>query len=186
MIEVIGPKDKNFDLYGKQYFNVTSHSTDFCKELSPFFLGPCKLYRNFQSKNMENAWQYSKVYKKHLDENNGPSLEYFKWAYYGWNSEYAHRYPMGKGSIPEYSFWNGEHLDYIEARKKIYIPLYSECARKTDAFQKLKRLNDDGIDLVLWDFDGRNTKESMDEIINNPYKKCGHGFVIKMMLLGMI
>ena len=59
---------------------------------------------------MENAWQYSKVYKCFLNNQNEPTEKYFEWAKNGWNSAWANRYPMGKGAIPEYSFWNGEKL----------------------------------------------------------------------------
>lgn len=73
MIEIIGPKDTDFDFNGKQRFNVTSHSTTITKQLSPFFLGPCKLYGNYHSKTVENAWQYAKVYKQYAKDGN-PTL----------------------------------------------------------------------------------------------------------------
>jgi hypothetical protein len=34
---------------------------------------------------------------------------------------------MGRGAKPEYSLWDGERLDYIEARKRIYAPLYARA-----------------------------------------------------------
>jgi len=83
MIYVIGPNDKGFDLKGKTLINVTSQSKDYGRELSPFLLGPCKLYEGLVSENMENAWQYSKVYPCH-DNNGKPSNDYFKWAIAGW------------------------------------------------------------------------------------------------------
>lgn len=185
MITVIGPKDKNFDTTGKQFFNVTSHSNDFCKELSPFFLGPCELYNGYISKKMENAWQYSKVYECHTT-NGDPNKEYFQWAINGWNTNYGHRYPMGKGAKPLYSFFDGYCYDYIDARKHIYLPIYKKCAETTDAYKKLKKLHSQGVDLVLWDFDGRHTTQTMDVVLNDPSKPCGHGFVLKMMLEDLI
>ena len=77
--------------------NTTSRSQeDWSRELSPFFLGPVKLYGWNTAKNVENAWQYSKVYDRHLDDFNRPSQEYFQWAKDGWAKETADRYPMGK------------------------------------------------------------------------------------------
>lgn len=185
MIEIIGPKDTDFDFTGKHRFNVTSHSTTITKQLSPFFLGPCKLYGNYYSKTVENAWQYAKVYRQYATDGE-PNLDYFKWASKGWSSSYAVRYPMGKKARPMYSYWAGEKLGYIEARKRIYIPLYSEAARKTEAFAYLKELVDSGEDIVLWDFDGRVTSQTMEEVINDPTASLGHAFVIKMMLLEIL
>lgn len=184
MIELVGPKDRAY-YKDKKVFNVTSCSTDFCKELSPMILGPCELYRGFTSRTMEGAWQYSKVYAEH-DGDGIPNMEYFKWAAQGWNSYKGIRYPMGKGAIPKYSFWNDECYDYITARQKIYIPLYSKAARKTGAFQVLKNMYDSGDDLILWDYDSRITEQSMKEVILDPTKPMGHGFVLKMMLMDLI
>ena len=50
--------------------NTTSRSLNWTKGLSPFYLGPIKLYENYVSKNIENAWQFSKVYNEFIDENN--------------------------------------------------------------------------------------------------------------------
>lgn len=172
--------------------NTTSHSDNWSKGLSPFFAGPCKLYGEYISKNVENAWQFSKCYKTHLDKNNNPSEKYFEWAVNGWNDSYAHRYPMGKGVVPEYSYWDGKKLEYIEARKQIYIPLYSNAVVKTDAFSKLKSRFDllhDEIDMYLIDFDGYDHKKlnmSYDDVINCKDRKMGHAFVLAMLLEGFI
>ena len=46
---------------------------------------------------------------------------------------------MGKGKIPLYSWWKGQKLDYINARKQIYVPLYSQVA-DTHTFLRLNNL----------------------------------------------
>jgi hypothetical protein len=66
------------------------------RTLSPMFLGPCSLYRDYTAKRMENAWQYSKVYPQHIGGDGKPTLEYYHWAIQGWSSRKAERYPMGK------------------------------------------------------------------------------------------
>ena len=124
---------------GAAVINTTSRSSNWSKGLSPFFLGPVELYNGFVSKNVENAWQFSKLYGYYADEDGNPSDRYFKWAQEGWNDSRAHRYPMGKGVFPLYSWWDGEELDYVSARKKIYIPLYSNAVKKTPAFEILKK-----------------------------------------------
>lgn len=186
MIYVIGPKDPRI----KHAINTTSRSKNWSKDLSPFFLGPVTLTgaKNQISKNVENAWQFTKVYSGHL-ANGLPSPNYFSWAKSGFGDWKAHRYPMGRGAKPEYSWWNGEKLGYIEARKRIYIPLYSEAVDQTEAFQELQKFHDQEENIWLWDFDGYNHRElnmSWNEVINNETRKMGHAFVLAMMLEGYL
>jgi hypothetical protein len=68
--------------------------------------------------NVENAWQFSKVYPEHVGADNEPTPEYFRWRGAGYDNKWASRYPKGKGTKPLYSLWSGEKLDYIAARKK--------------------------------------------------------------------
>lgn len=164
--------------------NTTSRSTTWSRGLSPFILGPVDLYRNYKSKNVENAHQFLKVYDQHVDLNGNPTEEYFKWAEAGWNDSFAHRYPMGKGIKPQYSYWDGKKLDYISARKEIYIPLYKKSVENTDAFKKLKQIASEQ-DIWLWDFDGYDYKKlnmSLDDVVNSTTRKMGHAFVLAMML----
>lgn len=167
--------------------NTTSRSNNWSRGLSPFFVGPIHLYDSYVAQNLENAWQFSKVYKQHVGEDGKPNAEYFKWAEAGWKDTYAHRYPMGKGAIPEYSWWVQYKLDYISARKTIYIPLYAEAVRETDAFDKLKNLvaSNPEKDIYLRDFDGYNHKElgmTYEDVMNSRSRKMGHAFVLAMLL----
>jgi hypothetical protein len=179
---VCGPRD----YAPKEYINTTSVSKTWSKELSPFFLGPVKLYSYFYSYNMENAWQYSKVYSQYAGRNNYPMPEYFAWATSGWADKKAHRYPMGlKGVKPLYSFWDGEQFTYVEARKRIYAPLYHKLVVKTDAYKKLQDMYSAGEEIWLWDFDGYNHQQigmSYGEVINSQERKMGHAFIIAMSL----
>jgi hypothetical protein len=143
---------------------------------------------------MENAWQFSKVYAKvggieMVDAGGNPNRNYWKWAKSGWNDNYAHRYPAGKGTIPLYSLWEGEKLGYIEARARIYIPLYAAAVKTTNAFAKLKEMYETEEELWLWDFDGYNHRAlnmNWDQVKNNPSKKMGHAFVLGMLLEGRL
>lgn len=164
---------------------TTSRSKNWSKGLSPFICGPCELYDGHTSLNMENAWQFSKVYADHVDANDNPTPAYFEWAKVGWADAYAHRYPMGKGKKPLYSWWAGEKLGYVEARKRIYAPLYAESVVRGSAFKKLKELYDNGLNIWLRDFDGYNFRElgmTYQEVIDNPDRKMGHAFVLAMIL----
>lgn len=187
MIYVIGPGYKTPD--GVTVVNTTSRSDNWSRGLSPFFAGPVDLYAGYKSFNIENAWQYSKVYEYYLEDDGTIGPRYFKWANEGWQKIRADRYPMGRDAKPLYSYWDGQTYSYTEARKKIYMPLYSFAVQKTSAFTQLKKLYEAGGDLYLWDFDGYNHRAlnmSFDQVINDPTKKMGHAFVLAMLLEGYI
>jgi len=187
MIHITGPNHPD-PPEGAVLINTTSRSDDWSRSLSPFYCGPVTLYGSYRSINVENAWQYAKVYEYYADDKGDPDERYFRWAQEGWNSMRANRYPMGRGMKPLYSYWDGQKLGYIEARKAIYMPLYSFAVQRTYAFKKLKQMHEEGQDLYLWDFDGYDHKGlgmSYDDVINNPHKSLGHAFVIGMLIEGL-
>lgn len=187
MLYVIGPGYKVPE--GATVINTTSRSDNWSRGLSPFFAGPVDLYDGYTSWNVENAWQYSKVYEYYLEYDGSIGPRYFNWANDGWKAIRANRYPMGKEAKPLYSYWDGQTYTYTEARKKIYIPLYAAAVKKTSAFTQLKKLHEAGGDLYLWDFDGYNHKTmdlTFEEVINDPNRKMGHAFVLAMLLEGYL
>lgn len=193
---VIGPREKTPE--GFTFINTTSHDKqDFGCQISPFFLGPVTLYEGKVSQNMENAWQFSKVYPEFADDNEKPLKAYFIWASKGWRDTFAHRYPNGKGKIPLYSYWktleNGvwtEHfMKYIEARKNIYFPLYAHAVIQTQAFSLLHQRLENGEKIAFWDFDGYDhAKRGMSyyDVVHSEKYKCGHAFVLYGLLTGQI
>jgi hypothetical protein len=187
VIRVIGPRDpKEPGISKKPFFvNTTSRSSDgWSVGLSPFFLGPVPLYDGHVSRNVENAWQYAKVYEDH-DDNGQPTDEYFEWAKKGWRNPRAVRYPMGKGAKPEYSWWDGAALGYVAARKKIYVPLYSKAVLHSAAFERLLDIYQEHGELVLWDFDGYDHRAlgmDLKDVLNFPDRSMGHAFVLMMLL----
>jgi hypothetical protein len=157
--------------------------------LSPFYLGPIKCYDDLVAKNMENAWQYSKVYSAKVDKFGNPSEKYFTWRNSGFNMNFANRYPMGKGMIPLYSYWKigteYKKMGYIESRKQIYIPLYASAVYKSKGYQRLAELVRNNKQIALIDFDGYNNERfhmSIKDVINCEERKMGHAFVLKMLL----
>jgi len=168
--------------YGGIEIDTTSNSGIY-RELPPFVLvtPPAKRF--------ENLWQFSKVYKEHLDINGEPNEEWFEWRDKGWQDIKAHRYPMGKGAIPAYSFWYGRKLDYIEARKIIYASIYSQYVQKTNGFKRLEALYNTGKTIILRDYDAYDHIKlgmTLKDVINNPNRKCGHAFVLMMILTGTL
>jgi hypothetical protein len=156
--------------------NTTSRSKDFGKAFSPFMnQGPIKL-GNLTAHNVENMWQFTKVYKEHVND----FAAWKKWRDDGLKDTFAHRYPMGKGRKPEFSFFMKKKMDYITARKNLYIPAYKQklekyCQRQINTLIDMLTV----CDVWLWDFDVRITEESFEEIVNNSEHNLGHAFIIK-------
>lgn len=182
--------------------DTTSHSNN--KDLSPFYLGPVPTYiPGVMAQNVENLWQYSKVYCEHanhpasacglFDLANSfayePSDNYYYWRDEGWAKTRAVRYPMGKGTKPMYSYWDGQKLGYIEARKAIYVPTYANAVLKTQSYAMLYNAVRTGQNIILRDFDGYDYIKigmTLKEVLNNPKRNAGHAFVLAMLLTGTI
>lgn len=175
--------------YGGVEVDTTSSSGSY-RELSPFVLGPIATYlQGVYAQNFENLWQFSKVYKKHLGLFEWPSPDWEIWKSKGWRDESPHRYPMSKGAVPEYSYWNGKKLGYIDARKQIYAPVYAKHVRRTESFKLLKQLYLTSDVIVLRDYDAYDHLKlgmSLVDVINDPNRKMGHAFVLMMILTGVL
>jgi len=184
-VRVCGPKGQAIHLAFA--IDTTSRSHNWSCNLSPFYVGPCPLYEGAavpEARRMENAWQFAKVYPEHVDPDGNPTPDYFTWAADGWVDERAHRYPMGKRP-PVYTWWAGEQLGYVEARKRIYVPLYAHAVGKTDAFRYLLSRYRKQEEIVLWDFDGYDYLSlgmTLKDVLNDPDRKMGHAFVLAMLL----
>lgn len=185
-IQVVGMRQK-IDTTGAYVVNTCSNSaTSWQRGLSPFLLGPCHLFDGYMAHNMENAWQFTKLYRQHAHEDDTPTPSWWDWAINGWNEERAIRYSMGRGARPLHAWWDGEPLGYIDARKRIYGPLYKEAVEKSPAWPVLQQLYAVKQKLILRDFDGYDyTKKKMTltDVLNEPKREMGHSFVLTMMLL---
>lgn len=159
--------------------------------LSPFFLGPVTVPRvNGEKKrltfsNMENAWQFGKVYPHlgHLTDNSQDadlSEEYLAWRTKGATSA-AQRYPAGKHKLPAFSVYGKLRLTYVAARKIMYTPMYAKLAMETDEFRELVKQYKRGKNIVLFEFDAiqEHNVESFHSIINNGRFKMGHSYVLR-------
>jgi hypothetical protein len=183
-IKIVNMHTKVRDIENATVVNTTARS-GLWSDLSPFKLGPCDLYGGRVSVNVENAWQYAKLYACHADEEGNPTDAYWRWAEEGWANPRAVRYPMGRGARPLCSLWNGQRLGYIEARKQIYGPLYAAAVTRTEGWRALQRVYQEEGVLVLRDYDGYDHAAlgmSLGEVLNNPTRKMGHAFVLAMLL----
>lgn len=151
--------------------------------LSPFFLGPVET-SGYVFENMENAWQYSKVYKQlgHLNSKGRLTQAFWDWMELGSNRTKADRYPAGKGAVPEFSIYNREiRLSYVSARALMYIPCYASLVEDEDDFQELVELYESGKRILIRDYDCYRCDcvgDWFDAVRKNPHKKMGHGFVL--------
>lgn len=165
------------------FADVTTHGGRW-RPLSPMLLGPVPLYSTMWSRTMENAWQYAKVYPQHKYDG------YWPWARAGWDNPRAVRYPMGKGAVPLHTAWAGDELDYVTARRRVYAPLYAQAVRmhQLPLFLILREHARYG-HVVLIDFDAYDHRAlgySWDDVLNDPERKAGHGFVLAMMIEGVL
>lgn len=142
--------------------------------------------------------------------------DYWDWRYLGSHTSFAVRYPVGmvkrgtKTSSPPCLCAlsdSGDLCNYIEARTKIYIPLYLEAVTQCPQFEVLKRKYDRGDSLLIAEVNGPT--ESLKEYYKSTYgieiegqsveatpeilkamlydTKCpfGHGYVLAMALMDL-
>lgn len=169
---------------GVSVLNVTSRSKLWTRAFSPFLLGPVRV-GDMEARNVENAWQFSKVYPEH-DFMGQPTSAWYEWRRRGFDDVRAHRYPMGKGKKPLYS-WHPSvgRLTYIEARRKIYIPLYRDAALRCPSWLRLWDLHKNSGQITLLDFDAYDHYSlgySWKQVVEDSSRKMGHAFVLAMIL----
>jgi hypothetical protein len=212
MIRIVGKRGKgSFESQldeaakGKEFVQIdctSGNKDEVMREVSPFYLGPVECYDGLKSETFERAWQCAKVYPWMADADENPGEGYFAWrdmmwAKKGFENKIDIRFPAGKGNARKclYAWWkvNGtfEKLGYIAARKAIYLPLYAKAVVKTEAYRRLVELRDSGKNLMLIDFDGYNIHHpkynfTYRDAIHCPLLKMGHGFVLAMLLEGVV
>jgi len=161
-------KDPTYPGFKPILVMMKSHSKWY--PLSPYEL------KDDQGRILENIWQFSKVYKtvprskqhksqydrtliwewpqeRHVDENGEVNENYWKWRESGMNNQYPVRYPVGfdHRHLVLYSLEhiNGDKLNYIEARKKIYVKKYCDLVRKVPEFDQLLEMLKNGENLLI-------------------------------------
>lgn len=189
---------------------------------------------------IENLWQFAKVYEevpdstqyysrfdrtviwKHKAETHVgdevPNRKYWRWRRKGFECEYPVRYPVGMKSrhkclysIPPDQDENfTDKLNYIEARKKIYLKYYVEAVKNEPQFKQLRRKYKEGGRLLIVEVDGphqesmsyyqkkydvpddwitensiRVNSENMKIMLNDPKHPFGHGYCLAMAIMGL-
>lgn len=200
-------------------------------------IGPYEL-RNEKDQIMENIWQFSKIYpwvpkveipytrwnrkivwqwpaEQHIDLVTGqPTQAYWNWRYHGMNNNMPVRYPVGMKHrhtcVGAYATDSpgSARLDYIEARKLIYEPTYSELARQQRQYAELLDRLESGEHLLICETDGPHqeslpyyqtqygvasdfieqhtmlaTPENLQIMLNDSTHAYGHGYCLANALL---
>jgi len=170
--------------------DVTSRSNTWTRAFSQFYLGPVDLYDGHVSINLENAFQFSRVYAEYNGYDDCPSVNYWEWAKKGWATKVPIKYPFGVWNKHLYHWWDGKKISNLEAQNNIFLRLYKEAVIKTNEFKRLKDLYENTEkDIYLLDFEGYNHRfleRSWDEVINNPDQPVGQGFALCMILEGYL
>lgn len=171
--------------------DVTLNSDSWGRMLSPFILGPVTNELG-TSRNVENAWQYSKIFEVDLNADNTPKDFYWKWRKDGFEKVKADRYPRGKdnnkyvrGSWFGREGEPGKLLNYVESRKKIYVPAYLQALRNNPIYPTFIKFIADAwyseTTVIFRDYDTFNHEEaemSLVQILNDERYKYGHGFIL--------
>jgi len=199
-------------------------------------IGPYEL-KDDSGKIMENIYQAHKIYKTipknverysrynstiiwqqdaetHMTDENKITPQYWKWRERLMKNKHPVRYPVGfnyrhkcVGSVYVNDDKTYEILNYIDARKKIYMPLYIQLVRNKPQFKELKKRLAQGENLLIIEVDGphqesleyykekygvndkfieNNTivvdKKNMTIMLNDDKHPFGHGYCLGIAL----
>jgi len=225
---IVDRKNPSYKDFESIVVMMKSHSVWY--PLSPYFL------KDDDGCIMENSWQFSKIYTKvpqtvqkysrydntiiwqwpeedHIIDNIIQPA-YWIWREAGFNNKYAVRYPVSfkyKHTV-KYSLKDKEGipLNYIEARKAIYVPLYIKLAKKEEKFRQLQKMHQKGVNLLIIEVDGPHeesldyykekynvnhcfikhntmlaTKENLDIMLNDTKHAFGHGYCLAAAIQGI-
>ena len=197
---------------GYEKINASSRGPRRWKGLSPFLLGPFRIvepkvkltyypdgvHPGFTSLNekeqtdvvqvFENYWQMSKIYA--VDIINGViQKSFFERRAKGFADPKGHRraLPKAKYGLPVSSYYQGQVMDYITSRKKIYCPTYEFLVTLTPEYADLLNLVNSGQNVLIVGPDGRDipiTYDSLKQAVNDPRYIFGHELVLCSLLKG--
>jgi len=166
--------------------------------------------------NPQIIWEHPA--ETHLDFNTGMvTPEYFSWRQKGMFNPYPVRYPAGfrhkrdaycSFAEDENGNINSQGLNYIEARKKIYLPVFCRLVRQDSDFHRLQQRLFNGENLLIIEVDGPKQESmqyykdtynvtddfikqdtiivndyNMNIMLNDPKHSFGHGYCLGLALL---
>ena len=181
-----------------------------------------KTTQRFSRWNQRIIWEHPREihFKTETNDETGNPVEgeitpaYWKWREKGMNTPDAIRYPVGYHHRHKCLCALAEDdpttpLDYVESRKKIYLPQYTKMVQKTKQFKELfDRLYNNKENLLIIEVDGPHqeslpyyqekygvsddfiedhtilaTKENLNIMLNDNKHPFGHGYCLALALL---
>lgn len=139
------------------------------------------------SKTMENAWQFLKIWDFEEVWDSETAAAAFE-------ADCAMRYPRGRQQKAVGHYWGetGETLDYVEARKRIYLPAYCQLLNQPDRQELIQRLRDAAHTqpIVIWDYDSYSISDlglqSFSDTLTCTSRRFAHAFIVAMAVNGQL
>ena len=140
-----------------------------------------------RSQTVENAWQFLKIWPDEDAWDCDTAMAAFQ-------STCAIRYPRGRTTKAIGAYWGGYgakvgmHIGYVEARKRIYVPLYRELLDKPDRAPLIDLLREVASKqtLWIWDFDSydinRCGMSDLIEAIDYEPRPFAHAFLVALAI----
>ena len=138
-----------------------------------------------RSLTVENAWQMLKIWPGEDGWRRADAEEAFR-------SPIAIRYPRGRGRTACGFYWGetGETLSLVEARRRIYAPLYLAMLRCPEQAALLGRLQCAAVErgIVVWDFDSydvlRCGMSDLSQAMRYESRSFAHSFIAALAITG--
>jgi hypothetical protein len=169
-------------------------------------------HKNYQGNPKYLWWKYEPTLDSHVTVdkfgNTNVNDEYFKWKASLWTCKHGIRFPNGfhgRKNVLFTLFFDKDHndtrMDYITARKEIYVAEYCRLIRKLPEYKKLleKAINKENLLILEMDVPSKSKKEpwnnvdkdgicvhtleSLNVLLNSPVEPFGHGLCICLALL---
>jgi hypothetical protein len=186
MEKVIGPEELTTltDEEKNLLTDVSRNSTSWTRLLSPEHLGPVNLYACYKAATVENGYQYTKVFNENIGALGLPTKEYIDWAEKGWKSTKVDE--ILKEKEPLFYYWHGKKYNKLDARRFIFIPLYTQVVMQDDsALERLKRqYYKKDKKIVLYDDSGYDSDAlgmSYQDVIKSE-RPFSHAFILAWLL----
>lgn len=196
MIDVCGPRKMVPE--GALKLSVASHAPNLNPpgwkdlwKLSPFSIvnGGIDVpgMPGVRSKTVENAWQFLKLWEPDESWDRETALAAF-------DSDCAMRFPHGRSAKAIASYWGetGKRLDYVEARKRIYLPAYCAMLKQPDRQELIGRLRQaaETKPILIWDYDSYSITdvglENLFETIRYMERAFAHAFIVAIAVRGQL
>lgn len=161
-------------------------------------------YKGFHC--FENYWQSMKFYDieeasaDHKKEEDHKKEADHKKRLVWWKNqkEGKRRFPLSKGKLILYALHHetGEKLNYIESRKKVYVPEYYNLIKDEKVLNEYKKILNSGKSICIFDIDGprdengnvtykKVTKELLFEKLHDEKFPFGHGYIVASILANL-